>query len=89
MKGKLATEPFLQKTVNMFVSVPKLTWDTMVTVSVFGAELSGRVGEGNRGDEGLLGRYGVGRRRMEDGSGFCKKYGEDIFLEEGETLGDM
>lgn len=45
MKGKLAAEQFLRKTVNMFVSVPKLTWDTMVTVSVFGADLSGRVGD--------------------------------------------
>lgn len=87
MKGKLAAEQFLRKTVNMFVSVPKLTWDTMVTVSVFGADLSGRVGEANRGDEELLGRYGVESRRVEDSSGFCKKYSKDIFLRRRGNIG--
>lgn len=46
-------------------------------------------GEGNRGDEKILGKYDTEKCRKADISGFCEKDGYDcgdkIFQEEGRT----
>ena len=62
-----------------------------------GADFNGHVGEGNRGDEYVMGRYGDKARnaegQMPDGGGFRDKNGngcgEHVFKKEGGTQGDV
>ena len=59
---------------------------------VIGADLNGHVGEGKRGDENVMGRYGD-KARNADGGGFRDKNGngcgEHVFQKEGGAQGDV
>ena len=63
---------------------------------VIGADFNGHVGEGNRGDENVIGRY-IWRQgekcRRADAGGFRDKNGngcgEHVFKKEGGTQGDL
>ena len=59
---------------------------------VLGADLNGHVGEGNIGDEEIMGGTMLEREKRINGCGFCEEdgFGDDqhLFLEERRTQGD-
>ena len=58
-------EEFWNEVEGVIQSIPR---EERMTI---GADFNGHVGEGNRGDEGVMGRYGFGERNAEDGGDGC------------------